>query len=173
MIKQNHMKVINIFGGPGVGKTTLAMEVCTNLNRKQMRIEYVPEFAKDLTWNEDFITLENQRFVFANQHHRFYRLRKKVDIVVTDAPIFNSIVYSGKGEENKFFHADVFNEFKQYQNLNIYLERQVAYKTHGRKQTEEEAKLVDEEVLRCLSYFKVPFVKIGIENSVETVISLL
>jgi nicotinamide riboside kinase len=167
------MKVINIFGGPGVGKTTLAMDLFTALNRKQMKVEYVAEYAKELTWEEAFKTMENQRLIYSNQHNRFFRLRKKVDLVVTDAPIFNSIVYSGKGEENKFFHADVFNEFNQYENLNIFLERETEYKTHGRKQTEEEAKEVDAEVIRCLRYFKVPYVKIGLENCVETVLSLL
>lgn len=167
------MKVINIFGGPGTGKTNLAMKLFTELSMKPERISYVDEYAKDLTWNENFKTLENQIKVFGNQHQQFFCLRDKVDIVVTDAPLFNSIIYSGKGEDNKTFHALVFHEFNKYENLNIFLKRETVYQTHGRKQTEEEAKAVDQEVLRCLDYFNVPFVEVGLKNTVNKIISLL
>lgn len=167
------MKVINIFGGPGVGKTTLAMEIFTMLNRQQKKIEYVPEYAKGLTWDESYKTMENQLKIFAEQHHWFYRIRNKVDTAVTDAPLFNSIVYSGKSEDNKLFHAYVFSEFNKYENLNIFLSRETEYKTHGRKQTIAEAIEIDEEVLRCLDYFDVRYVRVGLKNAAQNIISLL
>ncbi len=167
------MNVINIFGGPGSGKTTLAMRIFTELNMLHKKVEYVDEYAKELTWDESFKKMENQRLIFANQHQKLFRLRDKIDVVVTDAPLFNSIVYSGKGEDHKTFHADVFHEFNKYKNLNIYLERHTKYQTHGRSQSEEDAKKVDDEFLRCLEYFKVPFVKVGLNNATETIISLL
>ncbi len=167
------MKVINIFGGPGAGKTTVAMRVFTELNMKQIKVEYVDEYAKELTWDESFAKMENQRLIFANQHQKLFRLRNKLDIVVTDAPLFNSIIYSGKAEDNRTFHADVFHEFNRYKNLNFYLERSTEYKEHGRSQKLEDALKVDEEVLRCLDYFKVPFVKIGLNNSLESIMSFI
>lgn len=167
------MKVINIFGGPGAGKTTVAMRVFTELNMKQIKVEYVDEYAKELTWDESFAKMENQRLIFANQHQKLFRLRNKLDIVVTDAPLFNSIVYSGKAEDHRTFHADVFHEFNRYKNLNFYLERQTEYKEHGRSQKLEDALKVDEEVLRCLEWFKVPFVKIGLKNAPESIMSCL
>ena len=44
------------------------------------------EFAKDLTWENRQNTLENQLYVFAEQHHRVNRLKKQVDVVITDSP---------------------------------------------------------------------------------------
>lgn len=167
------MKVINIFGGPGAGKTTLAMSVFTSLNMQQKKIEYVDEYAKELTWNESFKMMENQQMIFANQHQKFFRLRNKVEIVVTDAPLFNSIVYSGKGEENVHFHANVFHEFNKYQNLNFFLKRETEYQTHGRSQKLEDALKVDDEVIRCLEWFKVPYVTIGLNNATKTILSFL
>lgn len=167
------MKVINIFGGPGAGKTTLAMNVFTVLNMKQQKIEYVDEYAKELTWNESFKMMENQQMIFANQHQKFFRLRNKVDIVVTDAPLFNSIVYSGKGDDNVHFHANVFHEFNKYKNLNFFLRRETEYQTHGRSQKLEDAIKVDEEVIRCLQWFKVPYVEIGLKNATESILSFL
>lgn len=167
------MRVINIFGGPGAGKTTLAMSVFTSLNMQQKKIEYVDEYAKELTWNQSFKLMENQRIIFANQHQKFYRLRDALEIVVTDAPLFNSIVYSGKDEDNKTFHADVFHEFNKYQNLNFFLKRETTYQTHGRTQKLEDAMKVDEEVLRCLEYFNVPYVSLGLKNATETILSFI
>jgi len=167
------MKVINLFGGPGVGKTTVAMRVFTELNMKQLKVEYVDEYAKELTWNQSFKMMENQQMIFANQHQKFFRLKDTIDIAVTDAPLFNSIVYSGKGDDNKHFHANVFHEFKRYQNLNFFLKRETEYKEHGRSQKLEDAIKVDEEVLRCLEWFKVPYVEISLKNATESILSLI
>jgi nicotinamide riboside kinase len=167
------MKVINLFGGPGVGKTTVAMRVFTELNMKQIKIEYVDEYAKELTWNQSFKLMENQRMIFANQHQKFFRLKDTIDMVVTDAPLFNSIVYSGKDDKNKTFHADVFNEFNEYKNLNFFLKRETVYKEHGRSQKLEDAIKVDEEVLRCLKWFNVPYVTVGLDKAPETILSFL
>lgn len=167
------MKVINLFGGPGVGKTTLAMRIFTELNMKQQKVEYVDEYAKELTWNQSFKMMENQQMIFANQHQKFWRLKDAIDVVITDAPLFNSIIYSGKGEDNVHFHANVFHEFKRYQNLNFFLRRETEYKEHGRSQKIEDAIKVDEEVLRCLKWFKVPYATIGLDGATEAILSYL
>jgi hypothetical protein len=102
-----------------------------------------------------------------------HRLKDKVDFIITDAPLFNSIVYSGKGEENKEFHQFVLREFNKYDNLNIYLERETTYRQEGRYQDENGAKEIDNEVLRCFDYFDINYVKVGLKNVVPTIISLL
>lgn len=167
------MKVINIFGGPGTGKSVTAAHLFAELKKLQKNCELVTEFAKELTYDESYKVMENQIWIFANQQHRMNRLLKKVDIIVTDAPLFNSIVYSGKGENKKEFHSFVLSEFNKYDNLNVYLERETIYRQEGRYQDESGAKEIDDEVLRCFKYFKVPYVKIGLENAVPTIISLL
>lgn len=167
------MKVINIFGGPGTGKSVTAARLFAALKINQKNCELITEYAKELVYDESYKLMENQIWIFANQHHRMYRLRDKVDIIVTDAPLFNSIVYSGKGEENKAFHNFVMNEFNKYNNLNIYLERETIYQSEGRYQDEEGAKKIDVEVLRLFDYFEVPYVKIGLKNATNTILNLL
>jgi nicotinamide riboside kinase len=167
------MKVINLFSGPGTGKTTTAARLFAELKMQSKRCEYVPEFAKGLVYNESYRELEHQEWVFANQHHWMYRLRNKVDMIITDAPLFNSIVYSGKGEEHKDFHNYVYSVFSRYDNLNIYLERETVYQQDGRYQDEKGAKMVDEEVLKLFRYFNVKYVKVGLHNVIPTIISLL
>lgn len=167
------MKIINLFGGPGTGKSTTAARLFAELKMNNLRAEYVPEFAKDLVYNESYRELEHQEWIFANQHQRMFRLRDKVDIIVTDAPLFNSIVYSGKGEEHKDFHSYVFSVFSRYKNLNIYLERETVYLQDGRYQDEAGAKKIDDEVLTLFDYFNVNFVKVGLKNVIPKIVSLL
>ena len=166
-------KVINIFGGPGTGKSVTAAQLFVELKKSQKNCELVTEFAKELTYDESYRVMENQIWIFANQHHRMHRLKKKVDYIVTDAPLFNSIVYSGKGEENKEFHQFVLREFSKYNNLNVYLKRETEYRQEGRYQDEDGAKKIDDEVIKCFKYFKVDFVEVGLERAVPTIISLL
>ena len=168
------MKIISIFGGPGVGKTTTAEELSAKLKRKHISCEYVSEFAKGLTFDKSFGQLENQIYVFGNQHHWLLRASAhKPDYIITDAPLFNSIVYSGKGEDHKHFHNHVMHEFNRYENINIYIDREIEYKQEGRYQDLEGAKKVDAEILRCFEVFNVPFHKVGIENSVEEIMRLI
>jgi len=167
------MRVVNIFGGPGTGKSVTAASLFSTLKRMHKNCELVTEFAKELTYDESYRVMENQIWIFANQHHRMNRLKSKVDLIVTDAPLFNSVVYSKKGENHKEFHNFVMSEFNKYDNLNVYLERETEYRQEGRYQDENGAKEIDNEVLRCFNYFNVPYVKVGLENSVETITSIL
>lgn len=167
------MKVINIFGGPGTGKSVTAAHLFAELKKQHKNCELVTEFAKDLTYDESYRVMENQIWIFANQQQRLNRLINKVDYIVTDAPLFNSIVYSGKGDENRPFHNFVLHEFNKHDNLNIFLERETVYQQEGRYQDEAGAKEVDQEVLRCFQYFKVPYVKVGLDNVTNTILSLL
>lgn len=167
------MKVINIFGGPGTGKSVTAAKLFAELKIQNKNCELITEFAKELVYDESYKVMENQIWIFANQHHKMYRLKDKVDYIVTDAPLFNSIVYSGKGEDNKPFHKFVLNEFNKYDNLNVYLERETVYQQHGRYQDEVGAKKIDDEVINLFNYFDVNYVKVGLKNVTSNIISLL
>lgn len=46
--------VVNLFAGPGAGKTTCAWEIAAELKKLGVHTEYVPEYAKELVWDEDY-----------------------------------------------------------------------------------------------------------------------
>ena len=46
-------KIINIFGNPGSGKSTIAAYLFTALKSRNIEVELVTETAKDLVWDED------------------------------------------------------------------------------------------------------------------------
>lgn len=148
-----HMKkpvVVNLFGGPGIGKSTTAAEVFATLKHMGINVELVTEFAKDMVWEKSVRTLDNQIFVFANQHHRLWRLRDQVDVIVTDSPLLLSLYYGN--EESETFEQLVLEEFNRFTNFNVLLQRTKPYNPAGRLQTEVQAKQIDDEVRRILTH---------------------
>ena len=135
------MIVINLFGGPGSGKSTTAAGIFSMLKLHGVNVELVTEFAKDLTWEQRYKTLENQYYVWAKQYHRMWRLRDEVDVIITDSPLILSLMY---GEICDTHRQTVLDTFRNtFDNMNYVLERVKAYNPKGRNQTEDEAKYFD------------------------------
>lgn len=49
--------VINLFGGPGSGKSTGAAYIFSQLKMKGINCELITEYAKDKTWEKNFVAL--------------------------------------------------------------------------------------------------------------------
>lgn len=138
----NKLIVINLFGGPGSGKSTQAAMLFAKLKMKGCNVELVTEYAKDLTWQESQFVLKNQLYIFAKQHHRIWRLQNKVDIVITDSPLIQNLIYSdGMSDDYKKL---VVSENEMFNNINILLKRPNVYENHGRIQTKEESMIIDD-----------------------------
>ena len=87
------MKVINLYCGPGGGKSTGAAKLFAHLKQQDKNVELVTEFAKQLTWQNRQVDLSNQIYVFAKQHSKLFHLEDEVDVVVTDSPLLLSLIY--------------------------------------------------------------------------------
>lgn len=159
-------KVINFYGGPGAGKSTLAAELFGYMKSKRLNVEYVSEFAKDLVWREAKAVLDDQLYVFAKQHHRMYILLNQVDYIITDSPLLLSLHYGCKAMTkfrtddpysdawfNMFMNL-VFYTIENYDNTHFFVDRKDRkYVQQGRYQTEDEAKQVDESIRNLLQRF--------------------
>ena len=154
-------QIINLFGGPGCGKSTVASGIFHEMKKSHMSCELISEFAKDIVWEEANKLLGNQIFIFAEQFRRQFRLINKVNYVVTDSPLLlNSIYYNHYTLKNTepFFSNDfnvllckVFDRtFLEFENINIMLEREYDYEPEGRVQTAEEAKEIDRLIFNKL-----------------------
>ena len=141
------MIVVNLYGGPGCGKSTTATGVFSKLKLAGINAEYVSEFAKDLTWEKRQNTMENQLYIFAKQQHRLWRLKNSVDIIITDSPLLLSLVY---GYSSKCFKDLVLETNNQFDNINIFIDRVKMYNPSGRNQTKEEAVLIDNKIMDML-----------------------
>ena len=132
-----------------VHNSTLASRVFTELKELRYNVEFSPEFAKDLTWEESFGVLSNQLLVFATQQHGIFRLKEKVDIIVTDSPLILSLVYGEiylKDDMSKNFKNLIIEEFNRYPRFDVFVERAYPYDEKGRNQKLEDAIKIDERI---------------------------
>lgn len=156
--------VVNLFAGPGAGKSTTAAEVFSRLKRAGINAELVTEYAKDLTWENRQPILEDQLYIFAKQNRRVARLLNQVDVVVTDSPIILGLAYTPVGYYNSF--APLVREvWNSYNNVNFFIDRQQrVYNSRGRNQTYEEAILLDLAVKNLLFANEVEYDVVGINS---------
>lgn len=151
--------VVNAFAGPGAGKTTSAWAIAAELKKQGLVVEYVPEYAKELVWEENFSLLdgsyEHQMKIYSEQKHRIDRLIGKVDVVVTDSPTISSINYLNHDvcteEQIKDYNEMALREFKEYKTFNYFIQRGTVYEQEGRIQTLEESKAIDENIKTFLA----------------------
>lgn len=173
--KKSLTKIINIFGGPGIGKSGIAAGLYSKMKANHMNVELVTEVAKDYVWEDRINVLtSDQLIIFAEQHRRIDRLRGQVDYVVTDCPILLCIPYIPKGSYT-LLEPLMAETAQSFENINIILNRaEGTHKDEGRYHDLGESIEKDEEILAIVdkydpNYFKTPVD----ENTVETLYNLL
>jgi len=155
----NHTLVVNFFGGPGSGKSTLSAALFAELKTRGINAELVTEYAKDKVWEESLAVLDDEIYIFAKQFHRISRLLEKVDVVITDSPILLSLHYAER--ESETFKQLVREEHSKMRTLNIFLLRVKRYEPKGRIQNNEaEAKVIDTSILQILKREEIPFIEV-------------
>ena len=140
--------VVNIFGGPGTGKSTMMSAIFTELKYKGINCEIALEYAKEKIWADNLGILEDQLYIFAKQQHRLWRLKGKVEVIITDSPILLSIYYGSRMKQS--FKILVQEQHGLYNNMNFYLTRNNPYQPEGRLQDEVGAKEIDQSVKQML-----------------------
>ena len=163
---------INLYGGPGTGKSTMAAAIFAELKFRDFNVEVVQEFAKDLVWENRMATFSDELYVFAKQAHRVQRLNEKVEIIISDSPLIMKLNYLKPEEVN--FRNLVIEEFNKYNNVNIFLKRIKLYNPNGRYQTEEEAKQLDTNIKHILEDNNIEHhVFDSLKESVNKIIELI
>lgn len=163
--------VINLFGGPGTGKSTLGALIFAKLKMLGVDVEMAHEYVKDLVWEESFKKIENQIYIFGKQHNRMFRLKNKVQVVITDSPLINSIVYYNG--INPHFNDLIMFEYKKMNNLSFYLERGFEYVQSGRVQGIEDAILVDKKYKEVLDTNLVEYTSIKSPYDIDLIINMI
>ena len=152
------MKIINLFSGPGSGKSTTAAGLFYHMKCAGVEVELVQEYAKDMVWEGRHNILEDQIYIFAKQQRRIARLKNHgLDWVITDSPIPLGLCYTRPEDMSESFQDLVMQVFNSYENHNFYLTRNVQYNPNGRNQkTEQEAVQVDNKLTHMLISNKIP-----------------
>jgi tRNA uridine 5-carbamoylmethylation protein Kti12 len=166
------MKVINIFGGPCVGKTTQAHELFVYMKKNGYNVDLIPEYAKKMVYRNSIdILKKDQLYIFSKQVHE-YRIRENsnVEYVISDSPLLLSSVYNdiNNSESFPYFNELVRHEYDKYDNKNFFLRRETIYQKIGRAHTEEEANDIDGVVKEVIK--NIDYLEFGLDNFIDNVI---
>lgn len=162
-------KIINLIGGPGTGKSTIAAELFAKMKWQGISVELVTEYAKDLVWEQRKHTFKNELYIFAKQHHRLFRLQGEVDYIITDSPIIQSIFYNKiYGDNSEIYENFVLNEFNKFENINFWLKRTKPYVEKGRNQTQEEADAIGYALRAMLLRLKIQHEALGATQGITS-----
>ena len=136
--------IINLFSGPGCGKSTSAAQLFYELKKRNYDVELTNEYAKWLVYEENYKKIKNQLYLFSKQHNQIFRLNDVVDIVIMDS-------------HNKF------------SNKNYFIERTTDYVQEGRYHNLEQAVEVDNKILNFLDTNSIPYDKVNLTNLIERI----
>lgn len=115
--------LINIFGSPKSGKTTMMAAITVNLKLQGIKCEMATDYPKEILYEERFSLLKRQLYILAKQEKRIHDLYKFSDVVITDCPILHSLVYNS--ESHKTLHPFIIELHNSYNSLNLLMSRTV------------------------------------------------
>jgi nicotinamide riboside kinase len=167
------MKVINIFAGPGSGKSTTAVSLFAELKKMNKKVEYVSEFAKDLTYEKSFNTLDDYLYIFAQQHHMLLRLKDQVDYAICDGSFLLGYVFYKNNciYDEKLFKRMLVDVFNKYENMNYFLKRaDIQYQDYGRNESFTQAKAIDKEILTMLKKENISYQTLNTKTSTSEIL---
>ena len=158
------MFIINLFGGPGIGKTVLAADLFSILAKRGHNTELILEYAKSCFYeNRMNILKEDQFYVLAKQHRSIARLKNhNVEYVVVDGPMEMSAAYNNPDNfDQPLIEQTIKYLHSNYKCLNVLLERNPAYGFNpvGRYQKNmDEAIKYDTMVVDTLKSLGLPYI---------------
>ena len=170
---------IQIFGSPGTGKSTLASGLFYNMKVQGYKVEFISEYAKGLTYSQDYTKLKDQLMVLANQYHKFYRTKNsEIDYLIHESPFLLGLVYFQEDDiiKEQYFKPLIVNMYKNMNSINIFLERNIdlGYQEFGRNQKLEEAIELDNKILKILDENEIPYIKLkSSDKTIEEILEII
>jgi len=170
-VNMNKPIVVNFYGGPGTGKSTMAAAVFAEFKSEGINCELVTEYAKKKVWEEAYKVFECQFYVSANQVYNMFSVAKHVDLIITDSPIILGAAYTNG---DILLNSLIAREHKKYNNVDIFLTRTKAYNPKGRYQTEDEAKEKDKLIKEILEQNQIKYVEYeGDKKSIPNIVEYI
>lgn len=140
---------INLYAGPGAGKSTTAAWLFAELKKRDYSVELVSEYVKSWAIAKRDIIGFDQVYLMGKQLNYEYRfLANGIKHIVTDSPVLLSACYTRSYFDDlkiaDHMEAIIAEYEARHPSLNIFLNREgKEYRTEGRWQTAEEAKKID------------------------------
>lgn len=165
-------KIINLFGGPGSGKSTITSGLFYELKKRNISCDNPYEFPKQVAWEQNSSQINDQLFIFASQHRGIVRSYGKVDYIILDSPLLLSLAYKNGYESgypsslyDNTFDNMVLNIFNQYENINLFLDRPEDFQDEGRFQDYKESLEFDNKIKGILDKHSIEYKTLKVNDS--------
>lgn len=152
--KKSKTIVVNMIGGPGVGKSIITSDIFSSLKKKFISCDISHEYIKRKLREKAIKVTQDQIYIFGKQQFQLFGMIDDVAVVVTDSPILLSAIYPIESDSKcPLLKGLILKEFNSYNNITYFIERpeNVPYETEGRYQDLEGAKKVDTKVVEFLN----------------------
>ena len=159
------MKIINLFGGPGSGKTTLAYYLAYRFKQAGFRAELVGEAAREIIYDRNppdpdtggvaRQLIDNQFLISGLQSERIQRLfRHNVEVAIADSPLRMGLLYVKEHEMRWALQAAITAFDKDFQHQrNVFVNRTPGkYDQESRAQNEAEATELDDKIRALIGH---------------------
>lgn len=162
--------IINLFAGPGAGKSTLAAEIFHKLKTYGRSVELVREYVKDWAWEGRKIKPFDQFYITAQQFKRESVLYGKVDYIITDSPVVLGSFYEEYYQNSEILWPSIERLMKDLdsqkitRHCNFFISRNKKYVHSGRFETEDQARAIDTELSIWLKKKGIPFEYVGMND---------
>lgn len=150
------LKVVNLFGAPGVGKSATRSGLFWLMKIHGISVEEVSEYAKYLVLAKRIAQLENdQLYVLAKQHHKMHILNGSYEFAVTDSPLMLAGYYCEEmaraghvASPAPDFVSTCLAYANSYDNLNLFLTRDFRrskFEEQGRIHNMQDSERIDKD----------------------------
>lgn len=155
--------VIEIYGGPSIGKSTCAAELYSAFKHKQVRVEIAHEYVKRWAWEGRPVGAFDAYYILGKQIKEESSLFGKVDVVVSECPVALSATYA-ELYAPEYVRRGIAAAVRSYydavaqvghRRIAVMLPRRHRYEAEGRFEDEEQALIVDAIIATQLGNFKL------------------
>lgn len=141
---------INLFGGPGIGKSTVSAILFAELKIAGINVETVHEYAKELVYEGHDLreaTKEFQTKIFKEQLRRELLFLNKAEVLISDSPLLLNAYYHGDPKI-----IEIALRHSTPKDLNVFLSRSVEkFEGRGRSHNHIESVAIDQKMIDFLS----------------------
>lgn len=176
-------KVINLYGGPGTGKTTLASRLFSDLNMSKPfgQVALVQEYAFMLICQGRESELAHQPSVTEGQINLMRPFAGNIDMIITDSPLELGLIYASPeylSETGDKIYS--FIESAQIENINIFIEKapdnEEKFDLRGRIHNFEESIAIDKNIKDFFETKSIPYVTVqngNIEDVIQKIVETI
>lgn len=168
--------VVNLFGAPAAGKSTLAAKLFSILKEQGKNCELVREFVKVRAYEGRQVTPLDQIYLLGKQVHSESMLYGKVEYIITDSPFLLPGAY-----QHLFFSGDYIQKAAQavmkearvnygivYKNFLLPMRDEV--KDEGRFHSKDQVILIDKYLSTYLALCDEFVINLDLENQIDSIL---